>query len=205
MNTVPQPDPAKDPNRSLEEQPPSGGAASVDDELFASLYRELRRMARESLREERPGNVLQTTALVHEAYVSLAGRGAHYRDRAHFYSVAARVMRRILVEEARRQQAAKHRPGEEAPSLDELDRVEGGIDTPASSPADLVALDLALEKLGRSFGRKCTVVELRFFVGLTLEETAEVLEISRATVKRDWEFTRDWLRREMREQASDGD
>jgi RNA polymerase sigma factor (TIGR02999 family) len=156
------------------------------------LYDELRRQAAICMRRRRHGDTLQTTALVHEAFVRLAG--AHqvdWHDRTHFLAVAARTMRRVLVDLARAQGSAKRGAGAAQVPL-EFDMAAGG------APAvDLIALDQALERLAAFDARKVRVIELRFFAGLTVEEAAQVLKVSPDTVARDWRMARTWLLREL--------
>lgn len=178
----------------------SSGDESAKNKLFAVVYGELHRMAHQAMRGENPRHTLQTTALVHEAYIRLVpGKEARWQDRGHFFSVAAKAMRRILAGEARKKRAAKRGAGQRPVTLDRLGE-PGANQTPEGIPMeDLELLDQALDKLGEQEGseRLCTMVELRFFVGLTLDQTAEVLGVSKATVKRDWEFTRAWLYKEL--------
>ena len=151
----------------------------------------LRRLARRYMRGERAGHSLQTTALVNEAYTRLVDyKRMQWQDRAHFFAVSAQLMRRILVEHARRHNL-KRGGGVQHVSLDEAAIVGGDEDT------DLVALDDAMSSLARIDPRKVQVVEMRFFGGLSVEETAEVLKISPVTVKRDWRAARAWLYREL--------
>ena len=164
------------------------------DQLMPLVYGELRRIARQRLRRERPDHTLQPTALVHEAYLRLVDqRGATWQNRAQFFGVAAQLMRRILVDHARRHQAAKR--GGSALKVTWDDAV-----IPAKERAEeLVAVDEALSRLAEMDPRQGRVVELRLFSGLTVEETAEVLDISPATVKREWTAARAWLSREIRQ------
>lgn len=164
-------------------------------ELFTLLYDELRRIAAAALRRERAEHTLQPTALVHEVYVRLSGTSpGQWQDRAHFIAMAARAMRRVLVDHARARNAVKRGQGGILVSLD-------GIDVPAAtSAADLVVLDATLERLAALDERQARIVELRFFGGLTVEETAAVLEISPRTVKREWQMARAWLQRELEHQ-----
>ena len=164
----------------------AAGAALMD-----AVYGELRRMARAYLREERREHSLPATALVHEAYVKLVDqRRVKWQSRAHFFAITSRVMRRLLVDHARARGAAKRGSGI-AISLD-------GVDGEARSKStDVIALDLALEKLARIDPRLARVVELRFFGGLTVDETASVMDIAAITVKRDWAVARTWLFREL--------
>jgi RNA polymerase sigma factor (TIGR02999 family) len=161
-------------------------------QVSAILYGELRGQAARYMRRQRPGDTLQTTALVHETFMRLAG--AHqvdWQDRKHFLAVAARTMRRLLVDLARAQAATKRGGREAHVPLDSNVAVDG----PRS--VDLIALDEALESLARLDARKVRVIELRFFAGLTVEETAQVLDVSPDTVARDWRMARTWLLREL--------
>jgi RNA polymerase sigma factor (TIGR02999 family) len=159
------------------------------------VYDELRRLAASYLRRERPGQTLHATALVHEAYVRLIGEKAHHwQNRAHFVAIAALSMRQILVERARRRKAAKRGGDPERITLDE--RVLAA-DSGDADEIDLVALDLALNRLAAVNERQAKIVELRYFGGLSVEESADALGISPATVKRDWTLARAWLKREL--------
>ena len=184
----------------------AAGDRHAGKELFTIVYRKLHALAHAAMRKERPGHTLQTTALVHEAYLRLVPeKDKGWTNRAHFFGTAATAMRRILVDEARKKKAAKRGLGLRPLSLDALSESEQEV-APYDDPfGDLEKLDHALEKLKTLTGheRKCTVVELRYFVGLTLEETAEALDLSLATVKRDWECTKAWLLREMRGRRTD--
>ena len=155
------------------------------------VYEELRRLAHHYMRNEREGHTLQTTALVNEVYLRLAGiDGMRWRDRAHFFAMAATLMRRVLVDYARQRGRDKRGGGISVTSLD-----ENGI---AAQPAvDIVALDAALERLAAVDPQQSRVVELRFFAGLSVKETAEALGISPATVKRDWATAKLWLYTEL--------
>ena len=161
------------------------------DELLPAVYGELRRLAAGYIRRERPGQTLQATALVHEAYLRLAGAGRPWTDRAHFLGIAARAMRQILVERARARGAQKRWAG--------LDRVSLTESLAAGANADsmLPALDEALARLERLDPEQVKIVELRYFVGLGIEEAAEALGISPATLKRRWALARAWLFREL--------
>jgi RNA polymerase sigma factor (TIGR02999 family) len=161
-------------------------------QVSAILYNELRRQAAICMRRQRHGDTLQTTALVHEAFVRLAGaRQVDWHDRTHFLAVAARTMRRVLVDLARAQGSAKR--GARAVHVPlESDVAVGGPPT-----VDLVALDEALDRLATFDARKVRVIELRFFAGLTVEEAAQVLSVSPDTVARDWRMARTWLLREL--------
>jgi RNA polymerase sigma factor (TIGR02999 family) len=171
------------------------GDRAALDQLLPLVYRELRRLARYYLSQERPDHTLQATALVHEAYLRLVGeQGANWQNRAHFFAIAAARMRQILVDHARSRYAAKRGGGEYLLlSLSEVD--------PPAKERDikLLALDDALQRLEAFDSQKVRLVELRYFGGLTIEETAEVLKISPATVKRDWSLARAWLRTEITE------
>lgn len=160
--------------------------------LVPEVYQELRRAARVRLANERDGHSLQPTDLVHEAFVRLDGYARiSWRDRAHFYAVAARIMRRFLIDRARRRGAAKRGGLAHTVTLTES-RVAG-----QSVDVDLLALNDALDRLAKQDPRQCEVVELRYFGGLTHGEIAEVLGISVPTVKRDWRVAKLWLRREL--------
>jgi RNA polymerase sigma-70 factor (ECF subfamily) len=162
------------------------------ERLTPLVYAELRRLARRYMRGEREGHTLDGTALVHEAYIRLAGGGGpEWQNRAHFYGVAARLMRQILVEHARRHQADKRGGGERAAVLE-----ESAVLTPARA-AGLVALDEALQALARLDPRKSRIVELRYFGGLSVEEIGEVEGLSVATVRRQMRMAEAWLHREM--------
>jgi RNA polymerase sigma factor (TIGR02999 family) len=176
----------------------SEGDRSAEAKLIPLVYDELRRRAAGYMRDERIDHTLQPTALVHEVYLKLAGQGANWKNRSHFFSVAAQQMRRILVDHARRRSATK-RAGEEQ-------RVyfEDVMVAAARQPGQLVAIDEALKKLAGEHPRHARVVELRFFGGYTEDEIARILEISPETVKRDWRFARTWLSREIRPGGSDG-
>jgi RNA polymerase sigma-70 factor, ECF subfamily len=167
-------------------------------ELTPIVYDELHRLAGAYMRRERAGHSLQTTALVHEAYTRLVNyKRMQWQDRAHFFAVAAQLMRRILVEHARKKNL-KRGAGLQHISLDEAALVGAG------RPIDLVALDDAMNALACVDPRKVRVVEMRFFAGLTVEETAEVLKISAVTVMRDWNTAKAWLYRELKGSAKDG-
>jgi RNA polymerase sigma factor (TIGR02999 family) len=162
------------------------------DQLVPVVYEELRRLAHRSMRRERPGHVLQTTALVNEVYLNLVdARNLVWRDRAHFFAICARLMREILVHYARARDAQKRGGGLRQISLD-----DSALYAPAPD-ADLLDLDDALAALDAFDARKARVVELRFFGGLTIDETAEVLNVSADTVGRDWDFAKTWLRRRL--------
>lgn len=175
------------------------GDAEAVAELFPLVYDELRRMARGYMRRERGDHTLQTTALVNEAYLKLTGSDVSAIDRAHFMRLAARAMRRILVDHARTKRAAKRGGGEAAVTLDEA------VMTSATPAADIVALDAALDALRTHDDRKASVVELFYFGGLSYEEIARTLEISVATATRDMRVSRAWLHREMVESRGAAD
>jgi RNA polymerase sigma-70 factor (ECF subfamily) len=169
----------------------SGGDQRALDGLTPILYAELRRLAHRYMRHERPGHSLQTTALVNEAYIRLIDyKRMQWQDRAHFFAVSAQLMRRILVEHARRHNL-KRGGGVAHVSLDEAAVVS------ANPTGDLVALDDALKTLARLDPRKVQVVEMKFFGGLSVEETAAVLKVSPITVRRDWSSAKIWLYREL--------
>ena len=161
------------------------------DELTPIVYRELRRIAAGYIRRERPGQTLQATALVHEAYLRLAGAGTPWTDERHFVGIAARSMRQILVERARARGAQKR--------WAELDRVtlSASLAAAADPEAMLPAIDEALARLETIDAEQARIVELRYFMGLSIEETADTLGISPATLKRRWALARAWLFREL--------
>lgn len=169
------------------------GDGKAGDRLMPLVYDELRRLARGYLRSERGDHTLQPTALVHEAYLRLVDDKADpsWQSRAHFYGIAARSMRRILVEHARAHNAVKRGGLQEKVVLD-----EATLGAPIGA-TDLVALDGALENLARTYPRKSEVVELKFFGGLEVKEIAEVLQVSEKTVLRDWAFAKLWLSRAL--------
>ena len=162
------------------------------DRLMPLVYEELRRMANHYMRNERRGHTLQTSALVNEAYLRLVDQeNIEWQNRAHFFGVAAQAMRRILVDHARSRNYQKRGGGAQQVSLDEAMTLAG------DRAAELIALDDALRELARMDERKSRVVELRYFGGLSLEETAEALGVSVPTVTRDWNTAKAWLMREM--------
>ena len=168
------------------------GESDAAARLMPLVYEELRRLARDYLRRERGDHTLQPTALVHEAYLRLVDDSrVNWQNRAHFYGVAAKLMRRILVDHARARNAEKR--GGLVPKVP-LDEAR---DLPPAATNDLVALDGALQDLARTYPRKSEVVELKFFGGLEAEEIAEVLQVSPKTVLRDWQFAKLWLCREL--------
>jgi RNA polymerase sigma factor (TIGR02999 family) len=164
--------------------------------LIPVVHQELRRLASYHLRAERPDHTLQSTALVNEAFMRLLGsEPAELRNRSHFIAVASRLMRQILVDYARARSAQKRDGG---------DRIvlDGEIDLPITKDADLMALDMALDALGRIDDRQAKIVEMKFFGGLSEPEISEVLGVSRATVTRDWSTARVWLHRQMSERQA---
>lgn len=170
----------------------SNGDRNALEELMPLVYGELRRLAGAHLRRERSDHTLQSTALVHEAFLRLVNqKDVHWRSRAHFYGIAARMIRRILVDHARAQNAGKRGFGAIKIELDEAMAVS------QQPEVDLVGLDDALERLAAMDERQGRIVELRFFAGLSVEETAEVMHLSPATVKREWSSARAWLYREI--------
>ena len=176
---------------------PARSGAAGPDVLMPQVYDELRRLAANYLRHERPGQTLQATALVHEAFVRLsAEKKQPWQNRTHFLAIAALSMRQILVQRARARHAEK-RGGADAQrvTLDE----SALADTPATEPTgvDVLALDAALEKLAALDPQQAKIVEMRYFGGLTVEEAADALDISPATVKRHWTLARAWLKREL--------
>lgn len=173
-----------------------GGDREALEELMPLVYEELRRLAHHYLRQERADHTLQSTALVHEAYLRLAGQNPpEWQNRAHFFGIAAHVMRQILVEYARGHNAAKRGGNACRLTLDEI------AELPQQLDVDVVALDKALTELSEFDAQQSRIVELRFFAGLTIEDTSEVLGVSPATVKRDWVTARAWLYRAMTGEA----
>ncbi len=171
-----------------------GGNEQALDRLAPLVYDELRRLARCHMRGERPGHTLQPTALANEAYLRLIdAQQIQWHDRAHFFAMASRLMRRVLVDHARAHRADKRGGHDVRVSLDRALGLAARGDS-----LDLVALDDALDTLAKLDERKRDVVELRFFGGLSVEETATVLKVSSDTVTRDWNFAKSWLQRELR-------
>jgi RNA polymerase sigma-70 factor (ECF subfamily) len=168
------------------------GDETALEQLTPLVYDELHRLAHQHMRRERPGNVLQTSALINEAYLRLVDEPRiHWQNRAHFFGIAARLMRRILVDEARKRNSAKRGGDAMQVSLDEATSVA------QEQAANVVALDDALRSLEAIDARQSEIVELRFFGGLSIEQTAGVLKVSPGTVMRDWTFARAWLKNEM--------
>jgi RNA polymerase sigma factor (TIGR02999 family) len=172
----------------------SVGESAAREELVPLVYDELRRIARHCLFGQRPDHTLQSAALVHEAYLRLTGESVHWENRVHFFAVAAQLMRRILVDHARRKGAAKRGGDRVTMTLDEQ------LAPAKQRELDVVALDDALNELSRMNPEHGRIVELRFFAGLSIEETAQAMGISPATVKRDWAVARAWLYRELRKE-----
>jgi RNA polymerase sigma factor (TIGR02999 family) len=174
--------------------PPSPASPQPATQLLPQVYEELRRLAAWRLATEPAGQTLQPTALVHEAWLRLhAGAPAVWANRAHFFAAAAEAMRRILIDNARRKQAIRHGGGLHRTAL-ELDALAIGSETPDD---ELLAVHEALDALAAHDARKAELVKLRYFAGLTLEETAAALDLSERTAKRDWAYARAWLFREI--------
>jgi RNA polymerase sigma factor (TIGR02999 family) len=175
-----------------------GGDKAAIDKLMPLVYEELRRLARHYMRRERAGHTLQTTAIVNEAYLHLINqRDVQWQNRAHFFGIASHLMRRILASYARSRHYAKRGGGARQVSLDEAMIVS------EERVAEMVALDDALNALAEIDERKSRIVEMRFFGGLSIEETAEVLGVSAGTVMRDWTLAKAWLRREIGKEGED--
>ena len=175
------------------------GQAEAFGKLMALVYDDLRRIAAWQLQTERSEHTLQPTALVHEAYLKLAGQNpVDWQNKAHFFALAAQVMRHILVDHARAKQRAKRGGGQVSVSMDEA------LDLSHPSEPGLVELDEALNTLARQDARKSLIVELRYFGGLSIEETADALGISPATVRREWTLAKAWLRCELGKDAGAG-
>lgn len=171
------------------------GDQSALDKLMPLVYGELRKMARQYLNKERPGHTLQTTDLIHETYIKLVDqRRVHWQNKAHFFGVSAQLMRRILVDRARRKKRAKRGGGALVLSLDERVLV-------SKPPLDLVAFDEALKRLSAIDPRKAQVVELRFFGGLSVDEAAEFLKVSNVTIMRESKMAKAWLHRALSDES----
>jgi RNA polymerase sigma factor (TIGR02999 family) len=164
------------------------GDAHAGDQLMSAVYAELRRIAGGKMAREQPGHTLQATALVHEAWLRLGEQT--FENRAHFYAAAAEAMRRILVESARRKASPKHGAGAEHCDVGNLE-----IASPIANDGELLAVHEALAEFAQHDARNAELVKLRYFAGLSFEETAEVLGVSVRTAKRDWNYARAWLRR----------
>ena len=170
----------------------SDGNQAALDELYPLVYNELHRLARRYMSRERKGHTLQTTALINEAYVRLVDqKNVHWANRSHFFAISAQIMRRILIDHARRHAYAKRGGGAQQVSLDDVAMVARDLSS------DLVQLDEALKTLAKMDARRCHVVELRYFGGLSNEEIAGVLQISAVTVIREWNKAKAWLYREL--------
>lgn len=181
------------PNITLLLQQAGSGDPDIERQVFEALYAELRRLAGYQMRKERVNHTLQPTALVNEAYLRLIGaKSINWESRAHFLNAASQIMRRILIDHARAVQSAK-RPG--ARQRVEFDDAMPGVVT---DPETVLAVDAALTRLAKLDARQVRIVELRYFAGLSVEETAKVVGVSEKTVKRDWAMARAWLEGELR-------
>jgi RNA polymerase sigma-70 factor (ECF subfamily) len=169
----------------------SAGDGEASSRLINLVYSELRAMGGHCMRRERPDHTLQATALVHEAYLRLAGQGIQWQSRGHFFGIAARVMRRVLLDYAREHRAKKRGGAAARVTLDD------GLLVTEDHLEDVLILDESLKKLAAVDPQQSRLVELRFFAGMTVEETSEVMGISTATVKREWSHAKAWLHREM--------
>ncbi|MBI1762808.1 MAG: sigma-70 family RNA polymerase sigma factor [Acidobacteria bacterium] len=167
------------------------GDEGARDQLIPLVYEELRRLARQHMRRERPGQTLQTSALIHEAYLRLVGQSVPWQNRAHFFGIAARLMREILVNRARDRQRLKRGGAQQPVSLSAAAEVASG------RAIEVLALDDALKSLAELDLRKSQIIELRFFGGLTTAEMATVLGLSDSTIEREWRLAKAWLQREM--------
>jgi RNA polymerase sigma factor (TIGR02999 family) len=182
-----------------------GGDPHAAEQLLPLVYDELRKLAAQRLAQEKPGQTLQPTALVHEAYLRLVDTSKlqQWNSLGHFYAAAAEAMRRILVESARRKGAEKHGGGRRRLDLDQIDHPPSPTKRPPAD--DLLALDEALTRLALEDPAKAELVKLRYFAGLTEDDAAQALGISRATAARYWDYARSWLFSELRGQGKDGD
>jgi RNA polymerase sigma-70 factor (ECF subfamily) len=177
----------------------SKGDQAALEELMPLVYNELRRLASAYLRRERPNHTLQSTALVHEAFMRLVNQQeVQWQSRAHFFAIAAQMIRRILVDHARSQRAEKRGSGAVKLELD------AALAIPLKTDVDLVLLNDALDRLAEMDPRQSRLVELRFFAGLSIEETAQVMQLSPATIKREWNAARAWLFREISRTSGPG-
>jgi RNA polymerase sigma factor (TIGR02999 family) len=171
----------------------AGGDQAALERLLPRVYRELRRIAGHHMQNEQPGRTIQATALVHEAYLKLIDvDNVDWQHRAHFFAVSSQIMRRILLDRARRRVAAKRGGKAAKVNLDEIPDVSG------DRAEELIALDAALDALSKLDARKAQVIEMRFFGGLSVEETATILKVSQDTVLRDWRLARAWLLTELK-------
>ena len=169
----------------------------ASEKLLPIVYEELRRLAVAQMAQETPGQTLQPTALVHEAYLRLVGNeDVHWQNRGHFFAAAARSMRQILINRAKQKKAVKHGGGKKRVEF------EGALLADDPECERILALDEALDRLEQIDPRKAKIVMFRFFAGLSIDETAKTLEISPATVKREWQFARTWLHKEMNKSVS---
>ena len=174
-----------------------GGEQAASEDLIRAVYRELRRQARFALRRERANHTLHTTALINEAYIKLAGqRAVKWKNRDHFFGMAAKLMRRILVDHAKTRHRKKRGGTGEDLMLDDVLKTVA-IAAPDENEIDLLALDEALNRLAEIDEQQVRIVELRYFSGLNVPETADILKISPATVKRDWAVAKSWLKHEL--------
>ncbi|MDP1589548.1 MAG: ECF-type sigma factor [Prosthecobacter sp.] len=171
------------------------GDARAGEELLPLVYAELRQLARAKMAREQPGHTLQATALVHEAWLRLGDQ--RFENRAHFFAAAAEAMRRILIDRARRRQAAKHGAGAEHVDVNEVE-----IAAPTEKDDELLAIHDALTALEAHDARRAELVKLRYFAGLSFEEAAEILQVSIPTAKRDWTYAKVWLYRRIQDGAS---
>lgn len=170
----------------------SDGEQHASDDLIRAVYEQLRRQARRQLRRERPDHTLDTAALINEAYLKLVEqRSVRWQDRGHFFALAAELMRRVLVDHARTKHRQKRGGWDKAVELNQLQLASAPIDV------DMIALDEALDRLAQLDEQQVRVVELRYFAGLGIEETAELLKVSPASVKRDWAAAKAWLKHEL--------
>lgn len=198
MASAPNPNPPSPSHVTLLLAAAQAGESRASEELLPLVYDELRRLASAHMAREPSGSTLQPTALVHEAYLRLLGESeVRWRDRGHFFGAAALAMRRILVDRARERAALKRGGGIARAGGDAVDAIAAPESTDATEPVDLLALDRALDRLNARDPRQADVVMLRYFGGLTIEQTADALGLSAGTVKNEWTFARAWLRREL--------
>jgi RNA polymerase sigma factor (TIGR02999 family) len=167
------------------------GDPHAAEQLLPLVYNELRKLAAQKLAQEKPGQTLQATALLHEAYLRLVG-DQHFDNRGHFFAAAAEAMRRILVEKARRKKRLRHGGGLQRQQLDQAEAIVAPVDA-----FDMLVLDDALDRFEAAFPRRAQLVKLRFFAGFTLPEVAQMLGISQSTAEADWTYAKAWLQREM--------